>query len=106
MLKDLQEEKKDKDFFFPKQIEKLLNNTRDSPESEGMQVGNVRFLIKRNRELMCGKNELCIFLNRVEKKICWKRSHSISPNVIHRMSVNKDDTADKAYVDFQNKHLW
>lgn len=58
MLKDLQGKKKKKKFFFffPKQIEKLVNIIRESPESEGMQGGNFRFLIKRNRELMHGKN--------------------------------------------------
>lgn len=60
MLKDLQEERKDKDFFSPKKIEKLLNITRDSAESEGMQAGNFRFLIKINRELMHGKKQLSV----------------------------------------------
>lgn len=86
-----------KDFFFSKQIEKLVNITRtkwDSPESEGMQVGNCRFLIKRNRELMHRKKQsVCIILNRVGKKPSTERDPTTSPEVIHRMNANKSDTA-------------
>lgn len=63
MLKDWQEEKKTK-IFFPNQIEKLVNITRDS----GMQVGNFRFLIKRKREATHRKKQSVSFWAEWEKK--------------------------------------
>lgn len=68
-----------KDFFFSKQTEKLVNITRtkwDSPESEGMQVGNCSLLIKRNRELMHGKT-ICLYLSRVGKKPSVERDPTL-----------------------------